>query len=172
MSRFAIAEPDMPWPSRTADLAESERLILGALRYWLAGLTDNSGTALSLAWNDLARALGAERARAAMSGLIGLVRAMGHLRRPLRHHRPCCACLSGDEMAILSVVSACQSNDWTRARGLAEWLILPEGTGGLLEQGMRLASVFKEGGLVLPARIQVSRPRSARTLEAAAATIH
>lgn len=172
MRRLALAEPNMPWPSRTADLSEPERLILAAFRHWLAGLADNNGSALSLAWNDLARALGARRGRAAMSGLIGLVREMGYLRRPFRHHQACCPCVTGDEMVVLSFVAACQSDDRARARCHAEWLVLPEAVGGLLEHGARLASALGESGLVLPGRAQTPPSRVSQPLETASAAIH
>ncbi len=152
MNQAVVGTPINIWPSRIADLADAERLILGVFRHWLVGLADSSGTQLSLAWNELARELGAARGRKVMSGLIGLVCAMGHPRRPLRHHRPCCACVSGDEITVLNFLSACQHQDWILARGQAEWLVGPDGVGGLLESGIKLSAALSGGGLSLPVR--------------------
>lgn len=130
------------WPGRPADLDPSGRLILGALRYWLLGLSDESGASLSRAWNELARELGPARGREAMSGLIGLVREMRHLRRPLRYHVPCCPCVTGDELALLGFLGSCQKREWALARARAEWLVEAAGIGGLLESGARLAAAL------------------------------
>ena len=153
-------EADGPWPNQMADLADSERLILSVFRHWLVGLVDKSGSRLSLAWNELARELGAARGRAAMSALIGLVRALGHVRRPLRHHRPCCSCVSVDENALLSFLATCQRQDWTLARSQAEWLVAPDGVGDLLENGIKLSAALGSGGQSLPARYW-SQPQDA-----------
>ena len=172
MTWMALEDADAPWPSRTADLSEPERLVLGAFRHWLAGMGDGNSRAMALAWNELARTLGATRGRVAMSGLIGLIREMRHLRRSFRHHQACCPCVTGDEMVVLSFVAACQRDDWPRANGHAEWLVTPEGVAGLLEHGIRLAGALGAGGQVLPMRLQDAPPATAMAPLAAAATIH
>ena len=152
MTRAAVRVAEPSWPNRVADLTESERLVLSVFRDWLAGLSCKYGSGLSLAWNELARELGAGRGRVAMSGLIGLVRAMGHLRRPLHHHQPCCACFSNDEANVLCFLSACQRHDWALARRQAEWMVAPEGVGDLLASGTQWGAALSEGGWTLPAR--------------------
>lgn len=151
---------DQPRPVRTGELPEAERLVLSALRHWLSGLAENRGDPLSMAWNELARALGAAPARQAMSGLIGMIREMRHLRRPLRHHPACCACVTGDEVAVLCFLAACQNGEMERARRQAEWLVRDEGAPGLLEHGGRLAEVLSSRGYTLTATAQTPPLRS------------
>ena len=172
MKWIALEEEERPWPSRTADLSEPERLVLSAIRHWLAGMGDGNSRAMAVAWNDLARTLGGTRGRVAMSGLIGLIREMRHLRRAFRHHQACCPCVTGDEMVVLSFVAACQRDDWPRANGHAEWLVTAEGVAGLLEHGIRLAGALGAGGQVLPMRLQGPPPHAAAPPAAAAVTIH
>jgi hypothetical protein len=154
------SQPDQPWPMRTGELAEAERLVLSVFRHWLAGLAEHSGEPLSMAWNELARALGAAPARQAMSGLIGMIREMRHLRRPLRHHPACCVCVTGDEIAVLCLLAACQNGETERAQRQAEWLVRDEGAAGLLEHGARLAEVLSSRGYTLTAPAQISPARS------------
>ncbi len=163
---------DCPWPSQMAELADSERLILSVFRHWLVGLSDKSGSRLSLAWNELARELGAARGRTAMSALIGLVRALGHVRRPLRHHRPCCACVSVDENALLSFLATCQRKDWPLARSQAEWLVVPDGVGDLLESGIKLSAALDSGGQSLPARYWTQPQGAGEAAEMLSSAVH
>mgnify|MGYP006969350563 FL=1 len=159
-TRHKEARTHQPWPIRTGELGEAERLVLSALRHWLSGLAEKRGDPLSLAWNELARALGATPARQAMSGLIGMIREMRHLRRPLRHHPACCACVTGDEIAVLCFLAACQNGETERARRQAEWLVRDEGAARLLEHGQRLAEVLSTCGYTLTASVQAPPARS------------
>ena len=140
------------WPETTDSLMQAEALVLRAFRYWVAGLADGHAGQLSLAWNELATGLGPARGRLALSALSGVIRELQNARRRLRHHPPCCSCLTGDEVSVLAFVGACQRRDWTLARGLAEWLVVADGVGGLLESGARLGRVLAEAGFEAPAR--------------------
>jgi hypothetical protein len=162
---------DQPWPIRTGELGEAERLVLSALRHWLSGLAENRGDPLSLAWNDLARALGAAPARQAMSGLIGMIREMRHLRRPLRHHPACCVSVTGDEIAVLCFLAACQNGEAERARRQAEWLVRDEGAAGLLEHGQRLVGVLSDRGYTLTASAHTPPARSGMAADETAALV-
>jgi len=93
-----------------------------------------------------------------------LIRELGHARRRLRHHQPCCSCLTGDEIAILNFVGACRRREWALARGLAEWLVVADGVAGLLECGARLGRALAEAGFEAPGW-HVSPPRRDRAPE-------
>ena len=147
------------WPETTERLAPGESLVLRAFRHWVAGLADGHTAQLSLAWNGLATALGPARGRLALSALSGLIRDLQHTRRRLRHHHPGCSCLTGDEVAVLAFVGACQRREWVLARSLAEWLVLGDGVGGLLESGARLGRALTEAGLGYPPRHGASPAR-------------
>lgn len=159
MHKQRYGTSNRPLPATTAELDAGERLILRAFRYWVVGLAEDAGTQLSLAWNELARDLGAEHGKAAMSGLIGLVRELQHARRRLQHLPPCCLSVTTDEMALLTFVGACQRKEWPLARGLAEWLVRANGVGGLLESGARLGRALAEADLSYPARHGTARAR-------------
>lgn len=151
---------DLPWPETVSGLGPGETVVLRAFRYWVVGVGDGHPGQLSLAWNELASALGPVRGRRALGALTGLIRELAHARRRLRHHQPCCSCLTGDEIAILGFVGACRRREWTLARGLAEWLVVADGVAGLLECGARLGGALAEAGFEAPPRHRSPPPRA------------
>ncbi len=136
-----------------AELDPSERMIVRAFRRWVLGLQQNDGGHWTLVWNDFARQFGASDGKQALSAFASLVKGLQcYARRAIRHHRPCCACLGADEVSLLCLVAACQHGRPGLARGLAEWLVRPEGAGELLQAGTRLAQVMRRHALNLPRR--------------------
>ena len=145
-------------PRRSAELTAAERLVVGALRHWIVGLGDNSGRHWSHAWNDLARELGSGPARDAVAGLTRLVATLGgHARGRIRHHLPCCPCLTADEVRLLGFIAACQAAAPAAARAQAEWLVRADGVGDLLAAGLALGQALGQRGQRLPVRA-VRRP--------------
>ena len=145
-------------PGHKAELAEGETVVLQALRRWIAGSRCKDPRLWSLAWNDLAVALGSEPGRDALTALIAMVREIcGHARRPLEYHLPCCPCVCADEACILALVGACQRREPEAAFGLAEWLVLRDGIPGLLDAAGRLAAVLSAQGCTLPSRPTLAR---------------
>ena len=146
-------------PESFGELCEGERLIIWAARRWLLGLHENSAEHWDLVWNAFAGQFGARDGKAALSGLALLLRERLHTgRRPLHCHRPCCGLLSADEMCVVGLIGACQRGDWPMARALGEWMARPEGMGGLIEAGSRLAAVLHRHALELPKRSGAQTP--------------
>ena len=158
-----------------SELVEAEAVMLRALRRWIVGSSSRDPRLWSLAWNDLAVAFGTEPGREVLTALIGMVREIcGYARRPIEYHQPCCPCVCADEVCILALVGACQRSEMQTACGLAEWLVLREGTPGLLEAARGLAAVLAAQGCRLPDR-SASAPRpavAAPVLRPRAATLH
>ena len=144
-------------PSQIDDLEDVEVLLVSCLRRWIAGLCQRDPRLWNIAWNDLAKRLGAEDARKATSGLNNVIcEICTQARRGFRHHPPCCRRLSADELTILSLVAACQRRQVARARALAAWLVIEAGVDGLLCAAMRLAAALSAQDLQLPDRSQAS----------------
>ncbi|MFQ5773883.1 MAG: hypothetical protein ACE5GS_05145 [Kiloniellaceae bacterium] len=168
-----IVRADLSAPTSVDQLAEGERLIVRAFRCWILGLRENTAEHWSVAWNDFAGRLGAHDGKAALSGLAGLVRELHHhARRRFRHHHPCCGCLTGDEVALVGFVGACQRGEWVLARALAEWLVHGEGIGGMIEAGARLSEAMLRASLFLPSRNAPARERLAAPTPGADTTVH
>lgn len=146
-------------PEAMADLEDPEQIIIWAFRRWILGLSTNSACHWSMVWNDFARRFGAQEAKTAMVGLAGMVKEL-HLnaRHRIRHHAPCCPCVGPDELAFAGFIGACQRGEWTLAHAQAEWLVRPDGIGGLLESGVLLAKTLAEHGLMVPDRALSPQP--------------
>lgn len=159
-----------PWPMSMTELAPAERFIVWCFRRWVLGLRENNGSHWSLVWNEFARQLGAQDGKAALSNFTNLVKCLQvYSRRKIYHHQPCCPCLSGDEAWVISLVAACQNRQLCLARSLAEWMIEPEGTGDLLDAGLRLAEAIQRHALNLQHRpvelapgLKTARPGTVR----------
>lgn len=153
---------EAPWPTSTAELDPSERLIVWAFRRWLLGLPQNAGEHWSFVWNDFARQFGAQDGKEALSAFTGLIKGLQcYARRTIHHHQPCCPCLGADEVCLVSLVAACQNHQRQLARALAEWMVQSDGVGDLLEAGMRLARVMQRHSLNLPGRTKKEEPDTA-----------
>ncbi len=160
-------------PRELSELAEAEAVVLRALRRWIVGSSSKDPRLWSLAWNDLAVAFGAEPGREILTALIGMVREIcGYARRPIEYHLPCCPCVCADEVCILALLSACQRAETRAAHGLAEWLVLREGTPDLLESARRLATVLASQGCRLPDRSTSAVKHVPPALRPAAVTLH
>ena len=146
--------PNKPPPRRLDELGETEAMVLRCLRHWLAGFQHQDHLAWSMAWNDLAGSLGAQRARLALTALTGLVRALcGHRRRIISYHQPCCPCLGADELSVLSLIADCQSDASGETAHLrAAWLVTPAGVPTLVAAARRFSDSLGEHELRIAGR--------------------
>jgi len=143
------------WPMTTTDLADGERFLVGSLRRWALGLTDNNGEHWRFVWHDFQNRMGARDGKAALASFAGMVAALQvHARRPLRHHHPCCPCVGADELRIVVLVAACQRRDMELAERLAAWMIEAHGTRQVLETGDSLAMLMCRHAIEVPLRVR------------------
>lgn len=141
--------PDLPPPTdRMCDLTESEQLVIGCLRRWLAG-----GGQREMLWRSLAYELDAGDARAALKGLEAMIRVLSaHAHRSIAYHQPCCACIGADEVGLLTLVSAMQREQPALARLVAGSFVHHEGLNPLLKAAEMFAAALRRGGRALPLR--------------------
>lgn len=148
--QFRIASPV---PTTLCDLAEGERLLVTSFRRWVSGIAGRDERLLSMAWRELANALGPREARAALGGLSDLVfRLAGSARRSIHHHQSCCRLLGHDEWRIVSLVGACQRGAAAEARAIALRFVEEAAAESIIEAAQRLASALSAGGRRLPDR--------------------
>lgn len=152
-----------PVPARIEDLSFAEQLVLWAVRHRAARRNAESvRRELDLATGQGTAALGALDAILLILGSEG--------RRTFMLHRLCCAGISRDELSLLTLVAAIQSDDRGYAEGLLLWL-LPRAAARLASaHASRLASLLAEGGHRLPCRRAARMPELAT--EPMRATLH
>lgn len=149
---FLCPESQLP-PTEMDQLDPLEADLVLCFRRWVLGLCKSDPRHWSVAWNDLAKLLGGKDARYAASGLNAMILEIcGSARRHIRHHPPCCRYICGDELAVLSLVAACQRREVARARAVAGWLVLEDGVDGLFCAAMRVAGALAAQGCILPNR--------------------
>lgn len=118
---FLCPETQLP-PTEMDQLDPLEADLVLCFRRWVLGLCKSDPRHWSVAWNDLAKLLGGKDARSAASGLNAMILEIcGSARRHIRHHSPCCRYICGDELAVLSLIAACQRREVARARAVAGW---------------------------------------------------
>ena len=173
--RAFFTPPNMaPRPTSMDDLDAAERLIVWSFRRWVIGLRENRAEHWSFVWNEFTRQFGAGAGKEALSGFAALMKGVQcYARRTLHYHQPCCPCLGDDEVSVMRLVAACQSQQLLRARSIAEWLVAPEAVGELLQGGTQLAHIMRKHALILPQRAggEVLEAPAAQ-LQTASATIH
>ena len=158
---FQCPETQVP-PTEMDQLDPLEADLVLCFRRWVLGLRKSDPRHWSVAWNDLAKLLGGKDARFAASGLNAMILEIcGSARRHIRHHPPCCRYICGDELAVLSLIAACQRREVARARAVAGWLVLEDGVDGLFCAAMRVAAALAAQGCVLPNRSRHGGPGAA-----------
>ncbi len=174
MSETLSSSKTTPWPTSTAELDPSERLIVWTFRRWVTGLRRNDGSHWSLVWSEFAHRFGAIDGKEALAHFAGLVMGLqSYARRTIHHHQPCCPCLGADEVSLICLIAACQNRQPSLARGLAEWMVQPDGIGELLQSSVRLAQIMGQHGLTFPERtIRAAKTAEASVQEPVAAVIH
>ena len=132
-------------PTRIEDLDGTEYLLVWCLRRWLAGHAQRQPALCESVWNELAAALGAARGRQGLGALVRLVCVLSdQAERPFRYHPPCCGWLTAEESQAAALVVHLGSGDLLRARGLAEWLVRPDGVADLLAAAAQLAAALRD----------------------------
>lgn len=134
-------------------LTHSERLLIRAYRNWVTGMRLSDDYLWKQAWAELAHELGDSCARGILSGMQSLIMGIGtHARRPVRLHPPCCSCVCPDEIAILTIIGACQRREHARSRIAAEWIVNCAGITRLIEGAVRIATALNQREVFLPDR--------------------
>lgn len=155
MSRFKPFPNSRPWPTSMADLEPAEKLVVWAFRRWGLGLRQHTAEHWSCVWNEFAKRFGVCDGKEALSGFTYMIKELQcSPRRTIRYHQPCCPCVGADEVCFVSFVAACQNQQSLLARVIAERMVQPDGVGGLLEAGNRLARVMRRHVPSLPQRIR------------------
>lgn len=143
------AVPELPPPTdRFADLTESEQLVLSCFRRFLAGPQHRE-----ILTRTLAHDLAPDEARATLKGLEATIRVLtAHASRNIAYHRPCCPCVGGHEVALLTVVTAVQRGEGALARMVARNFVPEERLGLILGAVSVFADALKHAAVELPLR--------------------
>jgi len=155
--------PAAGWPERLDDLTRAERLLVGGLRRWLAGLRQNDGAHWRVVSVEFAAAFGAAAGTAPLA-LFGRAVQFLYLDRlrPIRCNPPCGAGLTEHEGCFALLVAACQHGDARLGRAAAGWLVAEEAVGDLLATAASLAAAMRRSGLLLPRRWRAAASASPR----------
>lgn len=148
-NRASIVGP----PSEMARLADGERLLIRALRHWIAGAQPGSGRQRRLVERAMLDRFGAADAQVALAGLARLVEivcvdAVGRLS----YHPPCCPCAHPDELRLIGPVAAARAGRPEIAYWRACSLVSAEAAGDLVTVAESLAAIFSAHGFALPLR--------------------
>ena len=136
-------------PTTLGELDLAERLVVWSFRRWVSG-TEN----WSLVDHEFRRQFGEGAAHGALRSFAMFVEALRcHARRVIRYHQPGCPCLGCDEVCVLTLVTAAQSEDRNLAQATGRWLVRAEGVAPLLEAAAALGRAMARRELCLPRRI-------------------
>ena len=134
-------------------LTHIERLLIRAYRNWVTGMRLSDDYLWKQAWAELENELGESCAKGILGGMQSLIMGIGtHARRPVRLHPPCCSCVCPDEIAILTIIGACQRREHARSRIAAEWIVNCAGITRLIEGAVRIAIALNQKEVYLPNR--------------------
>ncbi|MGQ3073961.1 MAG: hypothetical protein ACT7A5_23050 [Ferrovibrionaceae bacterium] len=136
------------WPTRLAELAPAERLVISAFRYWVGGPADRQAV-LPLHAHQ-AGAAAAPALAQAFAGYVELLR--DGAARTITYHQPGCDCLGPDEMLVMLIVMAEQAELPDLARLLASWLVRPVVVPGLIQAARAYGDALARAGVALPWR--------------------
>lgn len=137
-------------------LNEAERLLLGAMRQWVAAFR-RAERALPRLCLDMALA-GVHDAAFSVDALMGIL--VRTARRTVEIHCPGCASLSDDERCLLDAAALAQAGERVRAEeALCGALLTAPGAAFALGPIVGLGELFAIGGLFFPRRV---RPRGTR----------
>lgn len=136
------------------DLSHVERLLVHALRLWVADR--RRWPEVVLEFNRVCRP---RVATVVCESLESLFHTLGlHARRRVRLHRPVCCRVSPDELCLLNLIAARQSHDETHADALANWLVPRSTAAALVSDIDRIAGELTAVGCAL--RVRTTRADS------------
>ena len=138
---------------KLSQLTTTERLLIRTYRCWIAGMRLNNDYYWDQAWSAMSEHIGLESTRSVLSGLQSIIMGIGtSARRPIRLHPPCCGSVCPDELALIKLVGACQSNDQRLSRLVAEWMVTRHGIANLLEGATVIAAELTQREIYFPNR--------------------
>jgi hypothetical protein len=148
---------DLPVPANEVralnDLSPSEQFVVRAFRRWVQGMWGMPSMHTNVVWNDFARELGAADGKAALRHFAAFIHGVGgNARRPFRHHKPCCPCVTKDELWLVRMVHGGQHGNRSLVEAAADWLIEPRGQASVIDSATRFGAVLHRHGLTLPQR--------------------
>jgi hypothetical protein len=150
----AGAPPNRAWPTMVAELDPIENLIVWSYRSWAMAVQRNGETRWRLLRYEYRRQFGADAGETALHRFSALMRQFGgHARAPMSYHAPCCPCLGEHEVAVLSLVAACQARRWLLARRIATCLVATDGIGSVIGAASGVADVMRRHLPELPLRL-------------------
>ena len=151
---------EMTWSTPTPHvpaqrLGYIEQLLVQSLRKWVADR--NCWPNIVLEFN---RACGPHAATTVCEALESVFHNLGvNARRRIRLHRPVCCLISPDEVCVLNLIAAVQTQDPVRVRALTEWLV-PKRAAEVLEADIdTIARGLAESGYTFPVRANRACPR-------------
>jgi hypothetical protein len=131
-----------------ADLSYIERLILHALRQWVAD--EERWPEVVLEFN---RSCGPRAATRICEALQSTFRTLGlHARRQIRLHPLVCCRVSPDELCLLNIVAAHQSQSAFHGQAMINWLVSRNASEALRSDTDLVARGLFEAGYMLDVR--------------------
>jgi hypothetical protein len=129
-------------------LSYTERLILHALRQWVAD---------QKRWPDVIlefnRTCGPRAATRICDALESAFRTLGlHARRQIRVHPPICCRVSQDELCVLNIVATYQSQSRLHCRALINWMVPGHAVSNLISDIDQVARGLFDAGYILETR--------------------
>ncbi len=144
-----LARPDeTSWPTRLDELAPAERLIISSFRQWVGGPADRQ--AILPLHAHQAGAAAAPALAQAFAGYVELLREGA--ARTITYHQPGCACLGPDEILVMLIVMAEQTDLPDLAKLLASWMVRPVLVPGLIQAARTYGDELARAGITLPWR--------------------
>ncbi|MDE0780541.1 MAG: hypothetical protein OSB67_07270 [Alphaproteobacteria bacterium] len=144
-----------------ADLSYIERLILYALRQWVAD--EERWPDVVLEFN---RSCGPRAATRICEALQSTFRTLGlHARRQIRLHPLICCRVSPDELCLLNILAAHQSQSAFHGQAMINWLVSRNAAGALRSDIDLVARGLFEAGYMLDVRRapEIHTPRLEQT---------
>jgi hypothetical protein len=136
-----------------------ERLVGLGFRYWLNGFRTGDISSWEKAWRAYSSALGADKAKSAVTDLACWVRAINrHARRDLKTSAVDCAGFCRDECIAIEMISACQHNACPAMRACAFALLGCSMIEDVVQGAENFAATMRGADQILPATFSHASP--------------
>lgn len=148
-----------PQTVSATELSYVERLLLHALRQWVSDRARWPEVVL-----EFNRTCGPRAATRMCEALDAAFRTLGlHARRHIRLHPVLCCSVSQDELCLLNIIAAHQSQSVLHAQAMTEWLVSPQAVRALGDEIDVVARSLCDVGYTLDIRQQSSLHTRATT---------